>query len=256
MERIRSLSRFQKVFLAASVAMILIFGAIYAVAISRVGYEYYGEILVPREENGSTVYEGEADRETVVFTVRPDKTVEFRYGDRPAEYYTLREDPGALSEEYADRTDVRGIAVYCGDDAFFRGMIIDRGDGFLLLNEDGEAFGMSYSAYTENMGELSYDENGRLLHPMRPTAATIIELINGSELTHKGEWRMFIVGAICCVLNALSIVFADEFFRFFMALRIRNAAAAEPSGLELLGRHFSWAALALVAFAVFAIGLS
>ena len=44
------------------VAMILIFAVIYPKTISRVGYRYNDEILVPNQENGNIVYSGKNQR--------------------------------------------------------------------------------------------------------------------------------------------------------------------------------------------------
>ena len=45
MNRIKNLNLFQKGLLVAMIAMVLVFGVIYAKTISRVGFEYGGEIL-------------------------------------------------------------------------------------------------------------------------------------------------------------------------------------------------------------------
>lgn len=52
MERIKTLNYYQKGIIIVMVAMILIFAMIYPKTISRVGYRYNDEILVPNQENG------------------------------------------------------------------------------------------------------------------------------------------------------------------------------------------------------------
>ena len=253
MERIRNLETFQKVMLIISVLLVLVFSVLYPVVISRVGFEYMDSILVPEQSGGGTVYSGRIGGVEASFAVSADKTVEFHYGGDLYGLYAVVEDPKAVPEDVELGPHMTGVELYENGELLFRGGMY-RSDGFILLyDEDGNAVSTGLSI---SFSGVAYGPDGEPIDPMEPSSAVILDLAYGPELTHKGEWRMFIVGAICCVLNALSIVFADEFFRFFMALRIRNAAAAEPSGLELLSRHFSWAALALVAFAVFAIGLS
>ena len=56
MERIKTLNYYQKGIIIVMVAMILIFAVIYPKTISRVGYRYNDEILVPNQENGNIVY--------------------------------------------------------------------------------------------------------------------------------------------------------------------------------------------------------
>ena len=45
------------------------------------------------------------------------------------------------------------------------------------------------------------------------------------------------VAVFICVLNAVSILFADELFRWNLAFQIRNVDHAEPSDLEIAGRY-------------------
>ncbi len=58
MRRIKELNRYQKVILLAMVLMPILFAFIYPFTLSRVGYRYHDTILVPTENNGTTVYAG------------------------------------------------------------------------------------------------------------------------------------------------------------------------------------------------------
>lgn len=60
---------------------------------------------------------------------------------------------------------------------------------------------------------------------------------------------------LLCLVNALSILFADELFRWNLAFRIRDAEWAEPSEWELAGRYIGWTVLAVLALVIFVIGL-
>ena len=53
----------------------------------------------------------------------------------------------------------------------------------------------------------------------------------------------------------VSVLFADELFRFNLAFRIRDADRAEPSEWEIAGRYISWAVLPVVALALLIGGL-
>ena len=56
MERIKSLNRYQKFLLLFMLAMVLCFTVLYPITISRKGFLYRDTILVPRQENGATLY--------------------------------------------------------------------------------------------------------------------------------------------------------------------------------------------------------
>ena len=63
------------------------------------------------------------------------------------------------------------------------------------------------------------------------------------------------VAVFICVLNAVSILFADELFRWNLAFQIRNVDHAEPSDLEIAGRYIGWTAILIVALVIFIMGL-
>ena len=58
MERIKSLSIYQKGLLLFMAGITLVFTVLYPVTIARVGYRYNDAILVPSQENGNTLYSG------------------------------------------------------------------------------------------------------------------------------------------------------------------------------------------------------
>ena len=74
-------------------------------------------------------------------------------------------------------------------------------------------------------------------------------------LRHKGQWPVWLGGMLLCVITALTVLFADELFRWHLSFRIRNADRAEPSDWEIAGRYLSWTALPLLALVVFILGL-
>ena len=90
---------------------------------------------------------------------------------------------------------------------------------------------------------------------MEPSAATILELMNAPELTHKGEWFAWFEAVFICVFNTISILFADELFRWSLAFRIRNVDHTEPSDWEIAGRYIGWTVLTIMALVLFIMGL-
>ncbi len=77
----------------------------------------------------------------------------------------------------------------------------------------------------------------------------------GPELTHPGGWWGWVLGVVICVATALTILYADELFRFHLLFEISNVEDAEPSGWEMASRYISWTLLPVLALAVFIKGL-
>ena len=102
---------------------------------------------------------------------------------------------------------------------------------------------------------IERDENGNPIDRMKPTVSTIYELTNNPELTHKGDGLAWFGAVFICILNAVSILFADELFRWNLAFQIRDAERAEPSDWEIAGRYIGWTILAFMAFMIFMLGL-
>ena len=253
MDKIKKLNHYQQGILVLMAAMVLIFAAIYPMAIRRVGFEYNDAILVPSQENDSTVYSGKIQGQPAHFMVSADKTVTFQYGDKTYGPYTAKEDPTAIPENQELSGSMTGVEIRHGDEILFRGGVLDTGDYLWLYNEDGTVDNLGIS-YVIGDG-VQMDENGNVIDPMEPSAATILKLMYDPELTHKGNGLAWFGAVLICILNALIILFADELFRWNLAFQIRNADSAEPTDLEIAGRYISWTVLAVAALVIFIIGL-
>lgn len=99
MEKIKGLNYYQKGVLMVMIVMALVFAVVYSMTISRVGFLYKDKILVPSQENGSTVYSGKIQGQQAYFTVSEDKTVVFQHGDKTYGPYTAKEDPAAIPKD-------------------------------------------------------------------------------------------------------------------------------------------------------------
>ena len=253
MDRIRNLNRYQKTILILMTAVALVFAAVYFVTVQRAGYEYRDTIFVPGQENGSTVYSGKIRGQQARFTVSADKTVVFQCGDRIYGPYTAKEDPTAIPQDAETAGALTGVELRQGEEVLFRGGVRRNRDYYLLFNEDGTLDNISLS-YVSGDG-VERDENGNVVDPMEPSVSDILELMNGPELTHKGEWFVWFGAVLICILNALSVLFADELFRWNLAFRIRSADRAEPSDLEIAGRYIGWTVLTVLALVFFVMGL-
>ena len=253
MQRIKDLNAFQKGILIVMIVMALIFAVIYPKTISRVGYRYNDAILVPTQENGDTLYSGKMKGQQACFTVS-DNTVTFQYGDKTYGPYTVKEDPTAIPKDNDMRGSMTGIEVREGEDILFRGGALDMGDFYWLYSEDGSFDSMIGISYVTSDG-IERDESGNPIDRMKPSVSTIYELTHDPEMTHKGEGGVWFGAVFVCILNALSILFADELFRFNLMFRIRNVEYADPSDWEIAGRYIGWTVVTIAALVIFIAGL-
>mgnify|MGYP000848571854 FL=1 len=254
MERIKTLNYYQKGIIIVMVAMILIFAVIYPKTISRVGYRYNDEILVPNQENGNIVYSGKINGVPTQFIVSKEKSIVLQHGDKTYGPYTMKEDPTAIPKDEELAEQMIGVEICNNDKVLFRGGVLDFGDDYWLYNEDGtlDNFGFTYVT-----GDgIERDENGNVIDKIEPSASTIYELINDPELTHKGEALAWFGAAFICVLNVLSILFADELFRWNLLFQIRNVENAEPSDWEIAGRYIGWTVMTIMSLVIFITGLA
>lgn len=83
MERFKTLTAYQKGLLIALCAILVVFGVLYAVTTSRVGYRYRDAILVPDTQGEITTYSGKISGKPAVFTVNSALgQVTFSHGDK------------------------------------------------------------------------------------------------------------------------------------------------------------------------------
>lgn len=243
MKRVKVLGRYQKILLLLMAVMILAFTVIYPIVTARSGFLYEGTILVPSEEDGCTVYSEKIYRTAATFTVSADKTVIFQYGNTVYGPYTVKEDPTAIPKDSDLQTQMTGIELRCGGEIVFRGGVVNSGDWRMLYNEDG-SFDLLRSI-TATMSDGT----------MEPSVSTILDLMDGPALTHKGTWLGWFGGVLICVIAALAMLFADELFRWNASFLVRNAEEAEPSDWEIAGRYITWTALPVMAAVIFILGL-
>ena len=254
MNRIKNLNYYQKGILLVMLAMAIIFAAIYPKTISRVGYEYEDAILVPREENGTTVYSGKIKGKLAEFIVsNENNTVDFRHGDKNYGQYILKSDPTAIPKEEELANQMKGIEISNGDRIVFRGGVFDVGDSYWFYNQDGT---LDYSGlFSVTSGGIEVDENGNEIDQMEPSVYTIYELLHEPKLTHKGEALAWFGAVFICILNGITMLFADELFRLNLSFQIRNVEKAEPSDWEIMGRYIGWTVMTIGILVIFIAGL-
>lgn len=252
MKRLKTLTSYQKGFLILLTAMVLAFTVVYPLTIARVGFAYQDAILIPTQENDNVVYSGKIQGKLARFTVFEDNTVEFQYGENTYGPYTAKEEPTAIPKDHEMYEYMTGVELRQGPNVIFRGAILSHGEDRLLFNEDG-SLNISAADITNNW--ILNGANGNSLDSLVPPASTILELMAGPQLTHKGDWMAWFGGILICVITAISILFADELFRWNLSFQIRNVDKAEPSDLEIVCRYIGWAALSFLAMMLFIKGL-
>ena len=254
MERISGLNNYQKGILIVMAAMSLIFAMIYLTTIERVGYEYNDAILVPTVEDGNTVYSGKIQGEQTEFIVSNGNKVVLNYGDKTYGPYTVTEDITAIPKDDELSGSMIGIEVREADTILFRGGVIELENYCLFYNEDGTSNNSNLTSYVTADGK-EWDENGNPIDKMKPSLSTIYELTQDPKLTHKGTGLVWFMGVFICILNVLSILFADEFFRLKLVFSVQNVENVEPSEWAITARYISWTAMTVIALVIFIMGL-
>ena len=253
MQRIKDLNAYQKGLLLLMLAMALVFAAVYHGTVSRVGILYQDAIFVPEEENGGTVYSGKVRGERAQITVSEDQSVVFRCGDKTYGPYTVKEDPTALPELEIGRGGMTGVEIRKGEEVLFRGGFWQSGEDYWLINADGD-MELSVGVYTTDDGVMR-NADGSAVDPLEPALSDILRLVYEPELTHKGSWLAWLGAVFISLLNAGSILYADELFRWDLSFQIQNAEAAEPSEWEMMKRYLSWTVFVIAALIVYILGL-
>lgn len=244
MERLKELNGYQTFMMVVMAAMVLVFTILYGVVTSRVGYSYKGALLMPSQEGENTVYAGQVYGVDTRLTVTPEKTVEIQYGEESYGPYSIRVDSSAAPEGLDTSGNITGLELLRGDEVLFRGAVVDLGDSRLLYNQDGSIAGV-HGSYEDSYGG----------EKIEPSVSNVLDLLEGPELIHRGDWTAWLGGVFCCVVTALSILFVDELFRFQLSFSIRNVEDAEPSEWEIMGRYIAWTVLPIMALVVFIMGL-
>lgn len=253
MDKIKSLNLYQKIIMMIMIIMALVFAVIYPMITSRVGFAYKDTILVPSVEGNNTVYSGKLMGAQARFTVTEDNVVVFQHGDRTYGPYTVKEDPAAIPQEEEMAGYMTGVELRNGDEILFRGGIIKSDDNYWMYNEDGTFATFDFVDVTIN--GIESDQNGDPIDPAEPSVPTILALLDEPEMTHKGDSLAWFGAVLLCVVNALTILYADELFRWNLSFQIRNAEHAEPSDWELTARYIGWTVFTIMALAIFILGL-
>lgn len=250
MERIKNLSKTQKVLMIIIAVMIIAFSIIYPVIMSIKGIEFRRDFLTKKEGQGDVTY---TDGYTSI-TVYDDQRIEFKcyhrftgdgYKDIIYGPYSWTEDPSAIpavtENGMLSSDDYIGVKIMDGDKVYFRGAVSK--EGYMVYKADG-TMGNDFEVV---LGDY---------YANPPDIYEIVKFITGPQTTNRGNIVFYIYGIIICIIAVISMLFPDELFRFAMWPRVRNLSDIEPSDWELTARVIGWYVFTIGAFVVFVVGLT
>lgn len=253
LQQFRALPLGQKIYVLCLLLLALAFLPIYALVISRVGYDHQGTLFLPQSSQDSQVYSAKFLGEPSCFTVFPDKSVLFQHGQQTYGPYTARLDGSALPEQHPKSDQLTGIVLYQKDQEIFRGGVgMSPLEGCYLVGQDDDG---SNTVTTYTIRGNTYDQNGQLIDPAEPSPRDIVNLMAGCGFTHRGSWKGWIWGLILCLINALSVLYAEDLFYIGVMFRVKNAESAEPTDWALTCRYISWGTLTAAAVLLLILGL-
>lgn len=239
--------------------LILLFWILYLTVGQQQAIEYRGEHLRLRTDGSTATYSGKLDGEKAVFTITGD-TVEYRLGDTSYGPYTVTETSATLPDEgdkpiyITSLHTLKGVEVREGPDLLFRGFYTKT--PFLLYDESGEPLppvSIISNAVTVETG------NGLMLTYVKdscPSYSEVIELALVPDLSQRGYAGGFALGVLLCIACSISVLYADNLFRWNLRFQIRNAERAEPSDWELFSRWIGWIALTVCALILFILSIN
>ena len=241
----REMSRLRRGLLLWMAALILFFAAATAVVRPVEGVEYSGAFLRRTAEGELVRYEGRVDGRSAVFTVSPDSTVEYRWGDHVYGPYRVTEVPDAAPPD--DWGELVGIEIRRGDELLFRGGFRP-GSMISLYGESGEPL-IELGVHFTVSGGTVVDENGREIPQEElhePGMTILAQLALAPELIHRGSVALYLLVTLLALLNAAQILFPMAFFRLSLLFHVRNIEAAEPSEWYIFGARCGWVLLSVI----------
>lgn len=250
-ERWQGLSTLQKILFLIQIGMIVIFAAAYLIVQRRYGFPYQDTLLYPSEVDGQTIYSGRAAGQQAQFTVSPDGTVAYRWGETSYGPFTVQLDPTAVPPD--ETADLIGVEVREGDAILFRGGWQDNSSFPVLIWEDGEMeppFRMIFSDGT------AFGLDGQQVDAQKPMVSDLLQITSEPKLTHRGAGQFYFLGTFIAAANLLFLLFAEALFRRNLAWIIRQPEKAEPSEWELFMRKASWIILTFLALIAYMYGLN
>ncbi len=115
-DRFYYLDSYQKGILKIMLILTVVFGVFFALKSLKIDYEYRGKTFDYRMGLGKSVYTGELDGKTAVFTVSFNKKVVFEYDDQVCAVYRIKK----LPKSEASHKDRKPLELYKDDQVIYR----------------------------------------------------------------------------------------------------------------------------------------
>lgn len=248
---------FEKGIILVLIVMAVVFAFVYHHIIRQEGFAYMGALLLPSQADGATLYSGTVDDKEAVFTITADKQVTFRLGDTVYGPYTVKEDPTAIAKDHKYAQYMTGLEIKKGDEIFFRGAYMDRGNDIprQFYNEKGEAVSVNVKVHVTG-GGIVKDEHGNVIDPMEPTVGDILSLIRGPKLIHRGNWVIYFLCLFTSAMAVILVLFGEQLTRWRMRYYYRNADELEFTEGVYVARYIAFVILVVAIFGFYIRGLS
>lgn len=243
----------QRVVIFTQGFLILLFLILYCTVGRQQIITYGGGYLRCRADGEVTTYTGKVDGQTAVFTVSPGPVVEYRRGDTLYGPYAILSDPTAVPD--SDASWLTGVEIREGDTLVFRGGWLTNSTIFSLFDENGEPY---FPSLNDPDSPIRVEVAGeyRSAADYAPGPAAILRVALRPGVVQRGSFGFFLLGTLVCVLNAVSVLYADALFRWNLRFRIRSPEDAEPSDWELFSRWAGWIGLTILTLIIFYYGLN
>ncbi len=246
MKKLKELNGFKKSVLVVLAGLVVLFAFIYAALYQQEGRIFRDTFLKKAELPDRTVYTGTGDGKKFTISIDDEKnTTIFIGGKQYGPYKVLGGD--TTKETYP------AVTILQNDEVVFSGSLKQWDDSFIVFKDDGSLY-VGHPIYNGDVPVL--DEHGKIIDVNEPTADEIIYISKDMDLSRRAtEWGFYVLGTILSVITALSIIFADEIFVFYMSFRIADPETAEPSSFELGSRYFSWVVMPFIIILIYFMGL-
>lgn len=255
------LSTGQKVIFCIQVFWIVLFLVLYSTVGRQQIMNYRGEHLRCRTDGAITTYSGKLDGRKAAFSVSGN-TVTYQIGDTAYGPYTVVFDPTAvLSEEnkplnLISTKGLIGVEVWKGDLRLFRGSYHSSGSTFYLVDPDGNLIFHDEKVLTEVISSTGNSTVTTYTDAEEPGPYTILKVIVAPNVVQRANFTGLLCGIFLCVACMVSLLYADQLFRWNLRFSIRNVENAEPSDWELFSRWVGWLLFTVLAPAIFILGLT
>ncbi len=240
MEKLREKGRGQQIMLIIQLLMLLIFIPLFMTVGKQSVLSWHNGWMRAENVGDSVVYSGRGEHKGKSFTVTGD-TVEYRLEGELIHTYTVAEAPDAIP-------DNKSLNITGSGSKLMKGFEISR-DGESIMR--GAYIPNSVSYYHPETGGIETYKN----YEAPEEAKGIFHMLVMQETEPRGNLQIFAMAIFICIVNALSIYFVDELFRFNLSFAIKNAERAEPSDWELFTRWVGWVLLSGTALASFIVSI-